>query len=152
MKKLNSLYIAQLIFIFMMPVLAWASDISYSLVGIQGYDPVSYFQQGGPVRGSGNYTEYYEGVSYIFSNQENKKTFLANPEKYLPAYGGYCAYGVSVGSKIVSDPLAWRIVDGTLYLNLNSKTQDVWAKNIPGNIKKANINWPKIKGIDPKDL
>lgn len=152
MKKLKMFYIPQLIIIFMMPVLAWASDISSSLVANQGYDLVSYFQKEGPVRGSGNYTGYYEGVSYIFSTKENKKTFLANPKKYLPAYGGYCAFGVSVGSKIVSDPLAWKIVDGTLYLNLNKNTQEIWEKDIPGYIKKANINWPKIKDINPEDL
>jgi len=90
----------------------------------------------------------YHGIAYIFATTENKKAFAANPEKYLPAYGGYCAYGVASGHKVISDPLAWKIVDERLYLNLNKQIQDIWAKDIPGNIKKADAQWPQIKDKD----
>lgn len=126
-----------------------ATDNSISLVGDQGYDLVSYQQKSGPVRGSGNHVAFYQGVAYIFATAENKKTFEANPEKYLPAYGGYCAYGVSVGHKVISDPLAWKIVNGKLYLNLNHQIQNTWVKDIQGNIKKADEQWLKIKDKDP---
>ncbi len=126
-----------------------AADNSISLVGNQGYDLVSYQQKSGPVRGNGNHVAFYQGVAYIFATAENKKTFAANPEKYLPAYGGYCAYGVSVGHKVISDPLAWKIVNNKLYLNLNQQIQEIWAKDIPGNIKKADEQWIKIKDKSP---
>ncbi|HHS8486875.1 TPA: YHS domain-containing (seleno)protein, partial [Legionella anisa] len=85
----------------------------------------------------------------IFASKENKKTFAADPEKYLPAYGGYCAYGVAMGHKVISDPLAWKLVKGKLYLNLNKEIQGIWAKDSAGNIKKADEQWLKIKDKDP---
>lgn len=92
---------------------------------------------------------YYQGVAYIFASTENKKIFAANPEKYLPAYGGYCAYGVSVCHKVISDPLAWKIVNDKLYLNLDKQIQEIWAKDMPGNIKKADAQWIKIRDKNP---
>ncbi|KTC80292.1 hypothetical protein Lche_2312 [Legionella cherrii] len=134
---------------FLLPFSAKAAtDSSISLVGDQGYDLVSYQQKSGPVRGSGNHVVMYHGIAYIFATQENKKAFAANPEKYLPAYGGYCAYGVASGHKVISDPLAWKIVDGKLYLNLNKQIQAIWVKDIPGNIKKADEQWSQIKDKD----
>ncbi|MCE0724459.1 MULTISPECIES: YHS domain-containing (seleno)protein [Legionella] len=126
-----------------------ATNSSISLVGDQGYDLVSYQQKSGPVRGSGNHVVFHHGVAYIFASKENKKTFAANPEKYLPAYGGYCAYGVAAGHKVISDPLAWKLVNGKLYLNLNKEIQNIWAKDSAGNIKKADEQWLKIKDKDP---
>jgi hypothetical protein len=78
--------------------------------------------------------------------------FEAKPEKYMPAYGGYCAYGVAVGKKFVVDPEAWKIVDGNLYLNLDRDIQKKWLKDVPGYIKKAEANWPKIKDKPASDL
>ena len=123
-----------------------------NLVANQGYDLVSYFQTSGPMRGTGDHVVYRNGVAYLFATDENKKAFAENPEKYLPAYGGYCAFGVAVGKKIVSDPLAWKIVDGKLYLNLNKNVAVIWSKDIPGYIKKAELNWPNIKDKDPQGL
>ena len=131
---------------------AFAEDYSYSTPGISGYDPVAYFTDGKPVRGSGYHVTVHDGVTYVFTTEEHKKMFEANPQKYLPAYGGYCAYGVAVGKKFVVDPEAWKIVDGILYLNLDKDIQRKWAKDIPGYIKKAEANWPKIKDKAPGDL
>lgn len=137
-----------LFFLFPLSLMA-AADSSISLVGDQGYDLVSYQQKSGPIRGSGNHVVFYQGVAYVFASTENKKTFAANPEKYLPAYGGYCAYGVAMGHKVISDPLAWKLVNGKLYLNLNREIQGIWGKDISGNIKKADEQWLKIKDKDP---
>lgn len=138
------------ILLFLFPLISRATtDSSTSLVGNQGYDLVSYQQKSGPVRGSGNHVVFYHDVAYIFATTENKKIFAANPEKYLPAYGGYCAYGVASGHKVISDPLAWKLVNGTLYLNLNKQVQDIWLKDIPANIKKADEQWSKIKDKNP---
>ena len=70
-----------------------------------------------------------------------------SPDKYLPAYGGFCAYGTALGKKLDGDPRVWKIVDGTLYFNLNPDIAVAWAKDIPGNIAKANANWSRIRGI-----
>lgn len=150
MNQLKTFFL--IIALFLLPHLALANNDANSLVGVQGYDLVSYHQKSGPVRGNGNHTVYYQGVAYIFASDANKKLFQADPEKYLPAYGGYCAYGVAAGKKVISDPLAWKIVNGTLYLNLNTQIQDIWSKDIPGYIKKADGEWLTIKNTDPEKL
>jgi len=132
-------------------VLAY-NTIEFSIVGAKGYDVVSFFEAGQPTQGNGNHVVEYEGITYLFSSDENKSTFEKNPQRYLPAYGGYCAYGVSVAKKFHGDPEVWRIVDGTLYFNLDRDIQKLWVKDIPGNIKKAEANWPQIKDKSPSDL
>jgi YHS domain-containing protein len=122
-----------------------------SLAGAQGYDLVSY-QNGKPQKGNGYNIAEYQGVSYVFVNEENKKAFEADPAKYIPAFGGYCAYGVAVGKKFVADAEVWKIVDGILYLNLDTKIQKTWEEDIPGNIKKANSKWKEIKEKSPFEL
>ncbi|MEQ9617696.1 MAG: YHS domain-containing (seleno)protein, partial [Deltaproteobacteria bacterium] len=117
-----------------------------------GYDLVSYHTEGKPVRGDGNNLVVYEGVTYLFANEENKNAFEKNPEKYLPAYGGWCAFGVSVNKKFVGDPEVWKIVDGKLYLNLDRNIQKMWFEDIPGNIAKADKNWEQIKDKSPDQL
>jgi len=131
---------------------ALAGDVTHSTPGISGYDPVAYFTDGKPMKGSGYYVAEYQGVTYAFASKEHKDMFEANPEKYVPAYGGYCAYGVAVGKKFVSDPEAWKIVQGKLYLNLDRDIQSKWAKDIPGYIKKSEANWKDIKDKAPSEL
>ena len=87
-----------------------------------------------------------------FASEENKEMFEANPEKYAPAYGGWCAYGVAVGKKFVADPEVWTIVKGKLYVNLDRDIQAKWNEDIPGHIKTANANWVEIQGKAPADL
>ena len=120
--------------------------------GAGGYDVVSYFTESGPVRGSGRYTVDYQGVTYLFSSEANKSAFEKDPAKYLPAYGGYCAYGVAKGKKFWADPTVWEIVDGTLYLNLDKSVQQEWDKDKPGYITKADSNWGSIKDKSPGNL
>jgi YHS domain-containing protein len=131
---------------------ALAGDVRYSTPGLGGYDPVAYFTDARPTRGSGYHVTVHDGVTYAFANEEHKKLFAANPKKYLPAYGGYCAYGVAVGKKFVADPEVWKVVDGILYLNLDKGIQEKWQKDIPGHIKKANANWSDINDKAPGDL
>lgn len=131
---------------------AFAQDFSHSTPGISGYDPVAYFTNGKPIRGSGFHVTVLDGVTYAFATAEHQKMFEANPQKYLPAYGGYCAYGVGVGKKFVADPEVWRIVEGKLYLNLDKSIQQKWEKDIPGYIKKGDANWATIKDKKPSDL
>ena len=128
------------------------TGIANSIVGVQGYDLVSYRTSGTPQRGNGNHIVEHHGITYQFVNQENKARFANDPHRYLPVYGGYCAYGVAVGKKFVGDPEVWKIVGSKLYLNLDNKIQGIWNKDISGNIQKAEANWPKIKNKKASDL
>ncbi|MDJ0787911.1 MAG: YHS domain-containing (seleno)protein [Myxococcota bacterium] len=129
------------------PELALASDVTHSTVGAGGYDLVSYHVGEKPVRGNGNHLVVHEGVTYLFQGEDSKARFEKDPERYLPAYGGYCAYGVSVGKKFHGDPDVWEIVDGRLFLNLDNKIKGLWVKDIPGHVKKADQQWRRIAEV-----
>ncbi len=114
-------------------------------VAIGGYDPVAYFTAGKPVQGSSDFEYEWMGAKWRFASAADRDQFAADPEKYAPQYGGYCAYAVSQGATADVDPDAWHIEGGKLYLNLSKKVQSIWLKDIPGYIGKADANWPKIK-------
>lgn len=113
-------------------------------VAVGGYDPVAYFTDQKPVQGRGDILYEWKGVTWRFASEKNRDVFKANPEKYAPQYGGYCAYAVAKGATAKGDPQAWKIVDGKLYLNLSPSVQKLWDKDIPGYIKAANKNWPGV--------
>lgn len=92
-------------------------------LAVHGYDVVAYFTEGKPVKGDARFAANQSHATYRFASQANLNAFKANPAKYEPAYGGYCAYGVSVGAKFDGDPALWKIVDGRLYLNLDPGIQ-----------------------------
>lgn len=129
-----------------------ANQFTTSTVAVGGYDTVAYHTQGQAVRGSGDHLATFQGETYLFSSPENKQRFEADPAKYAPAFGGYCAYGVAVAKKFVGDPEVWKVVDGTLYLNLNPDIQKLWNQDIPENISKANSNWEGIRDKAPSEL
>ena len=115
-------------------------------VAIKGYDPVAYFKDGKPRRGSNLYTFKYKGVTWRFASAENRAAFIAAPDKYEPAYGGYCAYGVAKGALAKIEPTAWAIRNGKLYLNYDAEVQGNWSKDPAGYIRAANGKWPKLVG------
>lgn len=121
-------------------------------VAIKGFDPVAYFTDGRPVAGSNLHFTEYKGAVYRFANASNLRTFNDNPDKFRPAFGGYCSYGVRVGRKFNIDPNAWEIVDGQLYLLLNAGTLSIWQKKKAENITIAGQIWPKIKSITDEEL
>ena len=121
-------------------------------VALHVYDPVAYFAEGKPVQDSAKFSKVHNNATYRFASAENRKTFEANPDKYVPAYVGFCAFGVSVGAKFDGDPRYWKIVDGQLYLNLNEDIQKTWLEDVPGNIEKANKAWKRIEHSDPAQL
>lgn len=132
---------------FAAPIAASATDAVYqSFLGtaIDGTDPVAYFTMGKPVEGSSDFAHDWNGATFHFASAENRDVFAANPEKYAPQYGGYCAWAVSQGYTAATDPEAWRIVDGKLYLNYNKSVQSTWEQDIPGNIAAGDGNWPKV--------
>ncbi|SDG09061.1 YHS domain-containing (seleno)protein [Thalassobaculum litoreum] len=111
---------------------------------VDGYDPVAYFTDGKPVEGSDKYETEYNGATWRFTSAEHRDAFIAEPAKYAPQYGGYCAWAVSQGYTAKGDPQHWRIVDGKLYLNYNADVQKKWTADIPGHITAADGNWPKV--------
>jgi len=115
-------------------------------VAIKGYDPVAYFTEQMPVKGSKMYEMEWKEARWRFASSANLEMFREDPDRYAPRYGGYCAYGVAVGGLYNIKPEAWSIVSGTLYLNKNLRIRETWRKNIPGYIESADANWPGLKG------
>lgn len=120
-------------------------------VMLHGYDPVAYFTTGAATQGSPEFRADFDGATYQFASAANRDTFLAQPAKYAPAYGGFCAMGATLEKKLDGDPQVWRIVDGQLYLNVNADVQKRWSEDVPGNIVKANAIWPQIRDV-PADV
>ncbi len=121
-------------------------------LALQGYDPVAYFTEGAPTKGSWKITSSYNDATYRFATEEHKAAFEADPEAYLPEYGGYCAFGAAMGFKFDGDPNHWKIVDGELFLNISQDVQERWVADIPGFIEKADANWTNIADKDPASL
>lgn len=113
-------------------------------VAIEGYDAVAYFEDGQPVEGSKDFTFEWMDATWRFASAEHRDLFKADPEKYAPQYGGYCAYAVSQGGTAGIDPEAWSIVDGKLYLNYNQKIQKKWEADRDAFIEAADENWPNL--------
>ncbi len=113
-------------------------------VAIKGYDAVAYFTQSKPLKGSAEFTHKYNGATWWFASASDRDEFARNPEKYVPQYGGYCAYGVSKGHTAPIDPEAWTIVEGKLYLNYSKGVKKTWSEAIPQYIEQANKNWPGL--------
>ena len=127
---------------------ATAGEAVYTSSGkaINGYDPVAYFTQGKPVEGKSAYTQDWMGATWRFASAANRDAFAKDPARYAPQYGGYCAWAVSQGYSASTDPDAWKIVEGKLYLNYSKGVQKQWASGgIDKLIAKGDANWPGIK-------
>jgi YHS domain-containing protein len=145
MKTLSLLFLALGL---ALPALAQTNKTLVNLDGhglaVQGYDPVAFFTDQKPVKGSADFQSTYHGGSYWFISAEHKALFDANPEKYEPAFGGYCAYGVSkgkLGSVNVND---FQIVDGRLLLQHGDGARDGFNADKKGNLAKADSNWTNL--------
>jgi YHS domain-containing protein len=113
-------------------------------VAIDGYDPVSYFVDGQPVKGRSEFEATYNGALYHFASAEHRETFEKNPARYVPAYGGFCGYAASIGKVRPIDPQLWSIVDEQLILQHSKGAVELWEKDIPGNKAKADRLWPRL--------
>jgi YHS domain-containing protein len=121
---------------------------------VSGYDPVAFFEldqapvgepQAHAVPGRADITADWNGATWAFASEANRDRFLADPEAYAPAYDGHCAYGVAQGGKVPGNPNLWRIVDGTLYLNINPPVVGFWEADIDGNLKASEANWADLE-------
>ena len=117
---------------------------TFSNLAASGYDPVAYFRAGQPVEGKSAFEHRWNGAVWRFANAENLAAFRTDPTAFAPQYGGYCAWAVSQGYTASTDPEAWRVVDGKLYLNYSKSVQATWEKDVPGNIARADGNWPAV--------
>jgi YHS domain-containing protein len=115
-----------------------------SNIAVNGYDPVAFFTDAKPVNGSPLITAEYEGATYLFASEEHKGLFLKSPEKYVPQYGGFCAYGVGLDKLFPVDISTWQVRDNKLYLNLNSAILKEFNADFSGNVDKASKNWPRL--------
>lgn len=124
---------------------AWAGEF-YEKEGaaIKGYDPVAYFSDGKPVKGSPEHKAQYKGSEFHFASRANRDAFAANPEKYAPQYGGFCAFGTAGGYKAAIDPAAFTIVNDKLYLNYSKGVQKQWGADILGFVARADGKWPEV--------
>ena len=108
---------------------------------INGYDPVAYFTEMKPVQGDHAYSFTYKGAPFHFASAENRDLFAADPEKYAPQYGGYCAYAMAQGAFATTVPEAWTVKEGKLYLNYSTGVRQLWRKDPDGFIAKADAAW-----------
>ncbi|MGZ2256193.1 YHS domain-containing (seleno)protein [Roseobacter sp. A03A-229] len=112
-------------------------------VAIGGYDTVSY-HQGGPTPGEARINHFWNGAIWYFASTENRDAFAADPERYAPAYDGYCSWAASQNYKAPGDPNVWQIVDDVLYVQVHPRAQELWQANIPAHIVAGDENWPRI--------
>jgi YHS domain-containing protein len=113
-------------------------------VALKGYDVVTYFTDGKPVKGSTAHEHHWAGATWRFATPENRDRFAQHPEAYAPQFGGYCAWAVSRNYTAEIDPEAFDIVNGKLYLNYSKLVQLRWKVWRAEYIRKAEQNWPKL--------
>ena len=119
-------------------------------LGARGYDPVAYFTQGKPVKGSAAHELEWSGAKWRFESAASRAAFKADPARFAPQFGGYCAWAVSQHYLAPGDPNHWKIVDGKLYLNANARAKELWEADQADSIKRGHANWPAVL-IDNQD-
>lgn len=129
-----------------------AINVGADSVILHGHDAVAYFTVGKPTPGKAEFQTVYQGATYQFASAENLAAFQADPARYAPQYGGFCAMGAALGKKLDVDPAQFKVVDGKLYLNVNADVFNKWSEDIPTNISNADANWPVIRDKAPNQL
>lgn len=114
-------------------------------LGLHGVDPVAFLDIGNRIEGTARYTAVHNGVAYYFSSEANKATFQESPQRYLPQFGGFCTFGVSVAKKFDGNPRFAAVENGKLYVFLNETIFNEFQKDRKGTIRKAEANWRKIQ-------
>lgn len=112
---------------------------------INGYDVVAFFKESKPVMGADSLSYTYKDAQWLFSTSANREAFKASPERYMPQYGGYCAFGTAQGHKAPTKPETWTILGDKLYFNYSLKVKEAWVKDQQAMIGKADKNWPELK-------
>lgn len=152
-KIINFSFLIILIFFFTGILYAFYTDIfplqlgihpkvyKSSNVGMEGYDLVNYFQSRHAKKGNSRFNHYSNGVYWNFMSKSNKKNFVINPTKYIPQFGGFCAYSISEGYTYPPDPKVWKIINGKLYFFRNEEIKKMALYKWESIISKATLNW-----------
>ena len=143
-----SMAAASLAWILAAPALAADAVNVVDGLALRGFDPVAFFIQKQPVMGSPQFTAVHEGATYEFANADDKAAFEADPAKYLPQYGGFCAAATSHGRKVDADPRQFTINHGKLYVNYNHEANEAFQKDVEASIKAADEKWPEVKTVE----
>jgi YHS domain-containing protein len=129
--------------------ITFASALALSSIagaaGLDGFDPVSYFNSPKPLKGSDSITAQHQGETYHFASAQSRDQFVANPERFLPQYGGHCAWAIAQGKLAPGNASVYKVVEGKLYLNVNQSVASRWEQDIPGFIRGADERWPSLK-------
>jgi YHS domain-containing protein len=126
-------------------VIGAQTGIAQATLALQGYDVVAYFTEGGAQRGRAEHAAEWNDQTWHFTSASHRAAFVADPSRYAPQYGGYCAWAVARNYLAPVDPTAWAVVDGKLYLNFDARIQRRWARDPAGFIARANGNWPALR-------
>jgi len=119
---------------------------------LSGHDAVAYFSENKPVKGYAGISAVHDGAIYHFSSEANREAFKANPAKYAPQYGGFCAYGAAIGAKFPVDPTVFAVVDNKLYVNNSANVSKLWTAKQSEAITLADKKWSKIRTTASADL
>ncbi len=144
---MKKLFVILYVAILALPVAAQTKtllNLDKAGLAIQGYDPVAFFTENKPVKGKTEFPARHNGAVYYFASREHRDQFRADPARYEPAFGGYCAYGVSRNKLVEIDVEAFQIVDGKLLLQYSKGVRDDFNKDPKGNLAKATSNWPTL--------
>lgn len=131
-------------------IAAWSKDLADAVnkgrngLALKGYDAVAYFTGSKAVKGTAAFSATHNGATYLFASAANRDAFLANPDKYVPQFGGYCAWAVGHGYTADADPEAWSVAGGKLYLNYNKSVQKKWLPEKEKWIAEGERNWPQL--------
>jgi hypothetical protein len=132
------------LFALLVPFPALARVYADRGVALGGTDVVAYFTEGRVVRGRAEHAAEWDGARWLFATAAHRARFLADPPAHAPAYGGFCAWAMAQGYTAPTDPAAWRIVEGRLFLNYDQRIKRRWETDIPGHIARGDANWPRV--------
>ncbi|NNU81135.1 YHS domain protein [Halovulum dunhuangense] len=127
----------------------WAEPVFLNGMGvaINGYDPTGFIDMQEAIRGRMEHQIEREDGLWWFASAANRRRFEADPDRYIPQFGGYCAQGIALGFKRRSDPTLWVLIDGKVYMHYSIPDQNRWAADVRGSIAKAEENWPTLKDL-----
>ena len=160
MTSLKSLLAATALAVAALPAFAGEQYLDPTGFAVSGYDVTTYFDldqapiggdQPAPSAGRADITADWNGATWAFASEANRDKFLASPEAFAPQYDGHCAFAVAKGGRAPGNPTLWRIVDDKLYLNVTRNVVGFWEEDIPGNISRAEGNWPSIEPTPASD-
>lgn len=117
-------------------------------VAILGYDPVAYFTVGSPTEGQSEFRHTWQKAEWQFASAAHRDMFAADPERYAPRYGGFCAGGMALGYVLRIDPNAWIIIDDKLYLNYDKAYKSEFVENSEREIRRADANWEVLGKVN----